>query len=438
MSKSKDVATGPLSPSDRDPTFGEEGVVRLRTPRSDSMSLRCLGFLDEYTLLVGLSEDVYPPYGNNATNFVLSCLNTVGGTLDESFASGGFLSGQYSGADSLPRGISVVSSFPISESYPPGGGIVLYGISSWASLIPAGSWSMASLGILDTTGQPVGAWGVRGTRAVDLPGDRVLGFAHPFFAPDGRLRLIGTVHASTGARSGAVVYLNDKGWLDASVNENGIISFMFDGSISDVVADGFGRFTVVGTTDTRAIVSRIDGDGVVDMSFGVNGVVSLDPPDPTRDKTTVTRAVSLVGGGTLCVGDCTIAGTGTAHERYGLLAVLTSDGSYDPNFNDGECLLLRDFPEGQLVGVVVDAEGRYVVAASLRANGVIVARLLPTGEVDASFAGEAGYLQDTIGPGDQVFGSMAIDSEGRIYVGGHVTGITQPASAYLVRYMGQD
>jgi len=112
--------------------------------------------------------------------------------------------------------------------------------------------------------------------------------------------------------------------------------------------------------------------------------------------------------------------------------VASGDGTPDPSFGGTGIMtldLVDEFEEGAR-DVIVDGQGRIVIVESGRYaptgyRGAFVARFLPDGTLDTSFsAGDDAYpdgIKDIAEVTDVDMESLAIDSKGRIVVGGWFT-----------------
>lgn len=116
----------------------------------------------------------------------------------------------------------------------------------------------------------------------------------------------------------------------------------------------------------------------------------------------------------------------------GLLpGMAAADGTLDPSFGGTGLLtynLVEDYEE-EGRAVTVDSQGRIIVAETGRYSstgyrGTFVARFLPDGTLDTTFsAGDDLYpdgIKDVAEATDSIMYSIAIDSEGRIVLGGQV------------------
>lgn len=277
------------------------------------------------------------------------------------------------------------------------------------------------------------------------------------------------VAAGTAGGKVAVVRYTDRGQLDASFGSGGEILVAMPGSTTGraraVAIQGDGRVVVGATTNEGPWYAvRLTVAGALDGSFGSGGVAN---PDPTQGgelgsvalqadgKILLTGAASgfkvvrLTANGTL---DSAFGSGGTAtggpsnvvfapgsaltpggklvlaggDDTNAKLVRFLPDGSVDTSFASAGIATLPGRsdspgkPQDVAYGVVADAAGRLVVAATNTApwapNTFMVERLTPAGQPDTSFGHDGRYFT-RIGAEAYAEG-LAIADDGKIVVGG--------------------
>lgn len=154
-----------------------------------------------------------------------------------------------------------------------------------------------------------------------------------------------------------------------------------------------------GDRDFSTVLARMDPDGSLDVSFGVEGLVVYDPHIPLRG------AIAVQPDGKVL-----LAGGTDPH-----VARFNFDGSVDTSFSgDGYV----ELPLFELWDIALQPDGRIVVAGEGSAD-MVVARLNPDGSLDtADFNPGVGIWRADIGGlGDRAFG-LVIQPDGRIVIGG--------------------
>jgi len=153
-------------------------------------------------------------------------------------------------------------------------------------------------------------------------------------------------------------------------------------------------------------VSRLTPDGVLDKSFGQGGTARIDFGKPDGDA----EAIVTVPGGRVVVGGRTC---GPNVCRFAI-ARLDRNGELDRSFGDGGRVVGSfggggcSFPLG---GMALDSRGRIVVGGSCQRHVVSLARFKPNGQPDPSF-GHGGRVAKHV----RIRGvsALAVDSHDRI------------------------
>ena len=175
--------------------------------------------------------------------------------------------------------------------------------------------------------------------------------------------------------------------------------------------------TVPFEQEYRVMFARLNADGTPDDTFGnssIPGVVKLDNlVPPNRMEGVESMAV---------LGDGSIVATGTSlvnSPLQGFVIKVDSTGRLDSGFGSGGMVLV---PGTSLHALVVDSEGRVIVAGEHVASGVYTANVLrfdSAGTPDAGF-GDSGVLAlDWDGAGNSSYLSdMVLGADDSVIVGG--------------------
>jgi uncharacterized delta-60 repeat protein len=207
------------------------------------------------------------------------------------------------------------------------------------------------------------------------------------------------------------------GDLDPSFGDLGTTTVDFGGGDSGraVAVQPDGRIVVVGYGDPSLdfAVTRLNPDGSLDTSFDGDGRATIDFGDQD-----VAEAVALQPDGKIVVAGYTTLNLDVAVVR------LRPDGSLDPDF-DGDGKKTIDYAGGdQARGVVVQPDGKIVVAG-VGGPGVEVAvtRLNTDGSFDTTFDGD-GTAGVDFGASDQA-SAVALQADGKIVVVGYTSAADQ-------------
>jgi uncharacterized delta-60 repeat protein len=265
-------------------------------------------------------------------------------------------------------------------------------------------------------------------------GDSAYGVA---IQPDGKILAVGV---SNGLQSSdaAIVRYNSDGSLDATFGVGGKILEDLAGrgeAAFGVVLQTDGKIIVVGSAEransaaSDGLILRYDSNGVLDPTFGSNGVVLTG--------VLVSRAVALAPDGRIVVagGASDPAGPGALFA----VARFLKNGALDTSF-DGDGWKTTDLPgfDESATAVAVQPDGR-ILAAGSSANpdfslDFALLRYDVDGADDATFGTLGRVVTDFFGKSDGVRG-MVLQADGRVVLAGSamVTGF-QPDFA-LARYL---
>ncbi len=222
----------------------------------------------------------------------------------------------------------------------------------------------------------------------------------------------------------AIVRYNPDGCLDPSFNGSGKVLTRF-GSDRDfalcVAVQSDGKILVGGNTNYIVAFSgdialaRYNTDGSLDATFNGTGKVTT----PASNTDAEGRSVVVLSDGKILV-----AGRGTGAGLSGdiVLVRYQSDGSLDPTFN-GTGVATADVygQQDQSFSLAVQSDGKIVVAGQSGLEGftrIAVVRFESGGGLDASFNG-TGTLTTAVGSGYDSALGVAIQSDGKIVVGGY-------------------
>lgn len=224
--------------------------------------------------------------------------------------------------------------------------------------------------------------------------------------PDGRL-LVGDYGGLPGA---SLVRLLPTGAPDASFSTSSTtlksimaLALQPDGKV--VVA---GEYTANGRPVTQVVV-RLNSDGTQDNSFTSPAVGPASFSNLIRSLAVQPDGRLVVGGSFTSVGSATLSG----------VARLTPSGAPDPSF-------MPPMLTGTVHKVLLQPNNRILLGGSFTSAALPnnLARLLPTGGADASFAATAqpsGYV-----------GALLVQPDGRLLVGGNFAAVgTQPVTSLV-------
>jgi uncharacterized delta-60 repeat protein len=326
-------------PSFLDSAFGANGVVITTLNNSESGSFTSVIVKPDHKIISGGS---------------MICRYNEDGTLDNSFAVHGIITGMYSHGLALQSdgkiltvygekicclningmldntfgngGIdSTINFWPdyggSAIALQPDGKIIIAGISNSTSL---GVGRLLPNGIADST------FGSNGLVIISAPDGQASGVV---IMPDGRIVVAGS---STFYQSFMTVRFQPDGTIDTSFNHTGIVltnaGDYYSASGSSIQLQNDGKVVVAGNArytgqGLNFVLLRYDTNGTLDRTFGDTGVVNIDFNDGDDEAT----ALCIAGNGQIIV-------AGFANSRFGLTRI-NSNGNIDSSFgNNGEII----------------------------------------------------------------------------------------------------
>jgi len=116
--------------------------------------------------------------------------------------------------------------------------------------------------------------------------------------------------------------------LDSTFGKDGITVISNVGIIHRIIFDQFGNIFALGTDETffgNLVIIKTDFNGIIDKSFGINGITSIETTltSISEFKITSEKKILFVGGDPLCI------------------IQLNEDGSFDNSFGDNGKIILN-------------------------------------------------------------------------------------------------
>ncbi|HVZ43898.1 MAG TPA: Ig-like domain-containing protein [Ramlibacter sp.] len=287
-------------------------------------------------------------------------------------------------------------------------------------------------GSLDTSFNPGGT--LPGTKAISAGSTEDTGTTVAL-QPDGKI-LVGGYYWNGVDYDFAVMRLYADGSFDPSFDSNGV-KLMSVGSDDDfassitVQPDGkilVGGYSSNGANHDFSLV-RLNANGSLDTSFNSAGSTPGTELVPVGGGNDRAFSVTLQADGKILLAGH--SANGASFEDFSLVR-LNADGTLDASFNSGgptpgtELLAVGSFDDNAY-SVTLQADGKILLAGT-SSNGSTtdfsIVRLNADGSLDTSFnAGDPtpGTKVLPIGSSDDVALSVAVQPDGKILLGGHVT-----------------
>ncbi len=350
---------------------------------------------------------------------VLAGTALVSGTADfalQRYLPNGTLDPSFDGDGMLSTGFATSGDFANAVIIQPDGKIIAGGAAFFTPT--SHDFALArytASGALDTS---FGSGG-KVTTVIGNNSDQVAGLC---LQPDGKIIAVGSKSGGTTGEAVVVRYLPN-GTLDSSFGTGGKAVFnlgAFVTTFSSVKLQPDGRIVVGGSASAPStssnydfVVARLLTNGTLDTSF--NGTGSQRVSFGTGSD--ICRSIDLNAAGGIVMAGYARMGDGNDHFA---LARCDSSGALDPAFGTGGMLTttIGTFAD-RAQAVAIQTDGRIVVggSASNNTDDVVVARYLADGALDTSF-GNGGVTISDMSGGDESGNALALAPDGRIVVAG--------------------
>lgn len=196
-----------------------------------------------------------------------------------------------------------------------------------------------------------------------------------------------------------LVRYNSNGTLDESFGTNGLsIVELEDCAVAYSIVKQDEKYIVAGFAEGQSFVVRVNPDGNMDTSFGINGATKIEVGGSSFLKSVDFQSTKNIVVAGYSEGQC-------------LIARLTSDGSLDMSFGSSGIMLNSFGTYNILLDMVVDSNDR-INAVGLSDDTAILTRYLSNGELDSSFgnSGLASVICGYVGNAN----AIKIQSDGKI------------------------
>ena len=244
--------------------------------------------------------------------------------------------------------------------------------------------------------------------------------------PDGKIVVVGTYQFSSSSLNfaGAVARFNSNGSLDTTFSSVGF-RFVIMEIAASVVVQPDGKIVIAGytTTTSRAIVQRVNANGSDDGTFGNNGTSGYIEITFAAGRTDIFNSVALQPDGKIVA-----AGSSAAGSPQFAVARLTSAGLLDTTFDADGLVITPGTSTAR--SVFVQTDGKIVAAGNVNADFAL-ARYNANGSLDTSFDTDGIVTTNIIG--SETGYSALLQPNGKIVLGG-VAGNVNGNDFALARY----
>ncbi|MCO6458578.1 MAG: DUF2974 domain-containing protein [Pirellulaceae bacterium] len=211
--------------------------------------------------------------------------------------------------------------------------------------------------------------------------------------------------------------------LDLEFGTSGVASVEwpaadFEGSSTAVQPDG--RIIVAGSVATGGssdfAVARFHADGTIDESFGSNGRTTID----FNLRSDGANVVAIQGNGAIVVAGS--SGNWNDFSMEFAIARLLPSGQLDANFGTGGKVITSVSPaRDNIFGIGIQDDGKIIVSGyghnDLANSHVALARYLPNGSLDVGFGAGGIVVTDLPGRASSFTNTILVDESGRILIG---------------------
>lgn len=353
------------------------------------------------------------------------------------FNSNGIPDNTFGGDGKVITSVSNLDDIALSVVLQPDGKIILVGASTIA--VPNGRTESVIIryntdGSLDTS------FDGDGIIVTQISNSSVFGFDAAVL-PDGKILVSG--HITTVESSPFAIFrYNPDGSVDTTFGANGRVVTLLSGfpfSLQNLAVQKDGKILLAGgssldrfSSRVQFAVVRLNPDGILDSSFGNNGVVTTKINSSAEDGDAI-LAILIQSDNKIVVAGYSHSGTNTkvdfAAARY------NPNGSLDSTF-DGDGKVMISFGENSdaALAVALQADGKLILAGSSNLNSALV-RLNTNGSLDSTF-GDNGKIITPVPPGNSEITDVNIQSDGKIVAVGRSYDAANSSftNVFLVRY----
>lgn len=286
-----------------------------------------------------------------------------------------------------------------------------------------------------------------GNGSVDVP-YRIRGVA---IQDDGKIVVVGETREVVGAANVVLARFLADGSVDATFGAGGDTVVDVSGGRDQMnaiaIAPG-GDIVVAGcsteSSDRNTAVLRLNGDGVLDATFGNGGIVELDLASPDFDDCANALLVAS-DGAVLTAGEAEFnRDDGSCTAQDFLILQLTAAGAPDSTFGNEGVLAVEEPCSQSATALYRYDDGRILVGGQGETQATpggfpddfgdpdwFVVRLMPNGSPDPTFGAGTGAIKAELGD-DEEIAAIAVQSDGHIVAIGELyspQGSPDPAAA---------
>ncbi|MBN3862502.1 hypothetical protein HCU66_09730 [Pseudomonas frederiksbergensis] len=390
------------------------GTGKTQVYFADSLSSRVNGVAIDHTGRILVAAKVGTPGGSR---FGLARL-LEDGSADLAFGKRGSVIGQFAhGHEAMAGTVRVLAN----------GHILVAGLH-----YENAHRTLPALAMFDPQGCPVQGFGDHGRCVVRLPGNLSQGARDawlPLGVPgseacdicvqdDGRILLVANHHFERADHVGMLIRINADGSLDSTFNGRGFVMvrhLLMNSRLNSLTVQRDGQILVGGSINSpeEGLLARYHTDGQLDDGFSMDGFMTFKVRGHSAQ---VCQIVQHENGDLHCFGS-------SRDPMHCLALKVHSNGRPDTRCKGGQPQLLKIGYSGcQWTAAQAQPDGR-VLTVGATVGGInadfLLARYLPGGSLDRSFANGMGWVRTCLSRGPDTATSLAVQADGCIVVGGY-------------------
>jgi len=242
--------------------------------------------------------------------------------------------------------------------------------------------------------------------------------------PDGKI-LLGGRGGETVSNSGyCLARFNENGTIDSSFGTNGKVITIYGGCIQSIAVCPDGKILVAGFLGT-VMIAKYLSNGTLDSSFGTNGLLQ---PQFAGIRYSYCYSLKLQDDGKILI-------AGNVNGVSALVARFLPNGQFDVSFaQQGYMYLASAYIAFDLA---IQTDGKILIGGQgIGANNFMLARFLTDGNLDNTF-GNRGFVFTDVSNMSEYVSSITLQADGKILVAGRYDYNSQYANNFktaVIRY----
>ena len=206
-------------------------------------------------------------------------------------------------------------------------------------------------------------------------------------------------------------------------------------AINDLAVQADGKVVVVGaiqenftdTLNTDVLVARYTADGVLDTTFGGDGIVQIAVGPGFESG----RAISILPSGKILIAGDVGAAKNDSNTDL-LLIRLNADGSLDTSFDGDGIVTTHVAADNNAQDMAVLPDGRIIIAGSVSYLQFLAVRYNADGSLDTSFDVDGSVVTSftSLGYSEAEAYSLAVQSDGKLILAGRANLVRMAVARY--------